>query len=420
MRAMHYRHVLWVTCSGLLSFAWSGCSSSSNGATTCTPGTERCACAATDACNSGLACLDKVCIAAGGSGGQSSSGTTGQALGGGGTSSTPGGTLSATSIAGGATPVSSAQGGASSAGGGAGGATSVATVGTAGGGTSASNTGGANASGGNATTSLGGDTTNGGALTGGISAGGGTLSTAGASSTGGSSTSAAGNSNGGMAANGGTSQVAGGVTNTGGAGTSGLTQATGGATNAGGAGTGGLTQATGGDTGAGGTGTGGASLQLGPNLVNNGDFSQGTTDWHVTDSSGNDLTTDSVNSDGAYCIGNPAITNGTQVIGWPVAVEDAAYLQASTTYALSFRAMSSSSYVYINPKVGEAISPYSDIYYLDRSYAQTTTWQTIQVTFSTNSNYLATTPVGIAFTVYNVDYDTTVCIDDVVLAKVGG
>ena len=136
-----------------------------------------------------------------------------------------------------------------------------------------------------------------------------------------------------------------------------------------------------------------------------------------TPDNGVDLPTESVNADGAYCV-TASSTYTTQVIGWPVVVEDSAYLKPNTTYILSYRAMSPESVVYIRPKVGAAIAPYSDVYAPTISSPQTNTWQTMQATFTTGSSFLGTTPVGLAFNV--TLYGGSICIDDVVLAKASG
>jgi hypothetical protein len=168
--------------------------------------------------------------------------------------------------------------------------------------------------------------------------------------------------------------------------------ATGGTTSVG---TGGATTATGG---------GGGATALGPNLVSNGDFAQGGSFWHVSDSYGDEITTGSV-VEGSFCVSG----SSTQYIGWPIASADAVTLEAAS-YSMTFRAKASSSGT-ISAKVGLFASPYTAIYQ-SSSASVSSSWQDYHYTFSVSSS-LSATDIGIVFLV-----SSPVCVDDVVLAKI--
>lgn len=330
------------------------CDAANTNRRACVTGEEHCACYANNTCNGVLVCVSEVCT--GVDGGSEMGGASA------GTGGTGGGTSSSVDT---------------------GGVTSVDTGGTA------ATTGGTTD---NTLPSTGGATDNGG----GANTGGAAMTETGGS----------------VGANGGTSAAGTGGSET----ATGGTDATGGAQNATGGtdATGGTQNATGGTTA---LGSGGSTAQLGPNLITNGDFSQGTTYWHVTSSNGIELTTASASADGACCVA--ASTSYTsQVMGWPVLSADATYLQPGSSYMLTFRAEATST-AYILPKVGAVASPYTAVFQATTSSAVPTSWQTFQYpfTFSTSSTLTASSPLGVAITVSSF-YSGQVCIDDVVLALV--
>ncbi len=252
---------------------------SSPQSTTCTAGTERCACYGNGTCNAGLACLSSRCVAAATGG---SSGTGG-----------PGG-----------------QSGAGAGGNDQGRAGDMGTAGTlgAGGGIAGAGGGGAAGAGGSAST--------GGAPAGGGAAGGR-----------GGTTGAAGTT-GGRGGNGGSSGATGG-----GGGTTGGTTGSGGAA---------------GET----TGSGGAGGTSAPNLVPNGDFSNGLTGWQITDNGNASFQV----IDGALCVTFP--NYGTATIG----TTGPLFLTGGITYEFSFKAWTTipmGEVGSVRAKVGEAGPPYT-------------------------------------------------------------
>ena len=185
--------------------------------------------------------------------------------------------------------------------------------------------------------------------------------------------------------------------------TGGAPDATGGAS----AETGGVSQGTGGS----GTATGGSGITLYPNQIANGDFSQGTTNWHVMDSAGSLLSTGTI-VDGAYCI-TPA-SSTLQYVGWPASSADAAYLQPGGSYVFIFRMKADSASVAF--KVGEVLSPYTAVYEPVKAGSPMTVptdWQTFSYSFDAGTSSFG---VGVVF---GVTISTgTFCIDDLILAMV--
>jgi hypothetical protein len=286
------------------------CTESSPPSQSCAPGTERCACYGNGTCNAGLECRSSLCVGAAAGG---TSGSTGRGGGGGAGASGVSGTGGAQT------------GGASGSAGGAG---------TGG---AASGSGGATATGG---------TTGGAGAAGGRGGGGGTAGGNAGSSGGRGGTTGNGGTTGG--ATGGTTGGRGGATGsagtTGGGGTGG-----GAAGTTGGGGTGGGAGGAAGTTGGGGSG-GNASA---PNLILNGDFSNGPTGWQVTDASGGSGSV----IDGAFCITYPDF--GTATVGTTGPLS----LTGGVLYEFSFRAWTTITFpgaAYVRAKVGQAGPPYTD------------------------------------------------------------
>ena len=204
----------------------------------------------------------------------------------------------------------------------------------------------------------------------------------------------------------------GGVPATGGSGDTGGSTAiggsigTGGATTAGGqSGTGGSTSA-GGQSGAGGsTSTGG---QSGTNLIANGDFSSGDTDWSSDVASLTHST-----STGAYCI---TVPSGQVVnIGWPNPPAVALNLPAGSGYTLSYQASSSGPLsITVSAKVGLSVSPYT----ADFQGATNTPGTSLQTYTESFSIANADTMAGLALIVtpaVSAGKTSNVCFDNVFL-----
>lgn len=237
---------------------------------------------------------------------------------------------------------------------------------------------------------------------GGTSSTGGTASgssgTAGASAGTGTGGSTAGDGSGGTGGTGTGGTDATGGTTTGGTDTGG-TNATGG-TSTGGTDTGGTTStggtATGGTSGSSGAGSGG-----GTNLITNGDFSNGENDWNTDGASAMHSV-----MNGVWCA--QALTTDAHVIlGWPGG--SAQPVALSGEYTFSFK-MSLSGNATINAKVGQAVSPYAADF--EMRVMPTGTLDTVTYMFSANDPQ-----AGVAFDITGHSPPTTVCIDDVVLAR---
>jgi hypothetical protein len=191
-----------------------------------------------------------------------------------------------------------------------------------------------------------------------------------------------------------------------GTGGTGGTQATGGSPGTGGNGTGtGGSPATGGSPGTGGNpGTGGGSS--GTNLVVNGDFSQGTTNWHFENG------TAAVNN-GQYCASS---TSSGALFGWQN-MTTPLMLSGTQSYTLSYQA-SGSNNAALHIKVAHADSPYTPDDYDPMSNNQTTndqlmgSLQTFTHTFTPAMG--DDTDTGIAFF---VESGQSICIANVSLTQ---
>lgn len=173
---------------------------------------------------------------------------------------------------------------------------------------------------------------------------------------------------------------------------------------------------TGGSTSKDGTSTpvGGTTSvsNLGPNQIANGDFSQGTTYWHVT-MNGTEYNAASV-VDGAYCV--TASTYYDPTVGWPAAAEQALLLRYGYTYSLTFRIMTTTA-ANVSIKVGYFMAPYSVIYQAVSMSAVPTTWTESIHTFTVDGTGAMTPEAGLAFDIKGFT-SGLVCLDDVVLAQV--
>ena len=171
---------------------------------------------------------------------------------------------------------------------------------------------------------------------------------------------------------------------TGGSTATGGTPGTGGGVGTGGVpGTGGTGPGTGGNgtgTGGNGTGTGGTPATGGSpgtggnpanNLLANGDFSQGATNWHFENGAANV-------SNGQYCTTS---INSSALFGWQN-MSSALSLTNGQSYTLSYRASGSNSAV-LHIKVAHAVSPYTpDDYETNPDDQLTGSLQTFTHTFT--------------------------------------
>lgn len=158
----------------------------------------------------------------------------------------------------------------------------------------------------------------------------------------------------------------------------------------GGASSGGTDSGTGGTAGSGG----------GTNLITNGDFSNGDTNWNHDGASASHTVTD-----GVWC-GQFLIHSVRIIAGWPDDSSQA--LSLSGEYTFSFK-MSLSGSATILAKIGRAVSPY------------TTDFQIMVTPGETLTTFTYTVPIndpqaGVAFDITGNSPPTTVCIDDVVLS----
>jgi len=247
---------------------------------------------------------------------------------------------------------------------------------------------------------------------------GGTTGSGGQTASGGMTGSGGETSSGGVTGSGGVADGTGGMLGSGGGegdGTGGLSSS-GGATSSGGAeggamGTAGAAGKSVGSGGAAGGNSGGGGGPSGPNLITNGDFSMGETSWKVDVAS----VAHSI-VDGRECL----MVSGGAVsffLGWPAAVENALTLKGGTAYTLSYRASSTGPLsVKVESKVGKAVTPFTDDLPLVTDMVGTSL-QTFMHTFTPTAD---DTQAGVAFKVTPgtmTSQMTTVCFDDVVLAK---
>lgn len=223
---------------------------------------------------------------------------------------------------------------------------------------------------------------------------------------GGGGTTGAGNSTG-AAGTTGSSGAAGTMGTTGIAGTNGAagtTGATGVAGTTGSTGVAGTTGTTGvaGTTGA--TGSAGTTGSSGTNLIINGDFSMGMTDWAVP----NGAPTNVGVNNGQFCL--TLATNNMVVVGWGSSSTSAS-VSPGTNYTLSYQASSTGSLSMFEVHVGQVISPYA-VDYNDMSDTLANNLNTFSHGFTVSN---ADTQAGLAFVMNASNGTPTVCIDNVSL-----
>ncbi|HSY38002.1 MAG TPA: hypothetical protein VLA79_00700 [Polyangia bacterium] len=203
----------------------------------------------------------------------------------------------------------------------------------------------------------------------------------------------------------------GGSVATGGTPGTGGSSATGGSPGTGGNGPGtGGSSATGGSPGTGGNpGTGGGSS--GTNLIVNGDFSQGDTNWGVP----NGNPTSKGVQNGQYCI---TLNNGSGqvILGWG-GTAVSANLAANANYTLSFQASATSSLSGFDTHIGSAVPvpAGSSNYPLDKDVGNDTIGTGLQTFTHMFSLTSADPQAGVAFLISVSTGTSTVCVDNVSL-----
>jgi hypothetical protein len=227
--------------------------------------------------------------------------------------------------------------------------------------------------------------------TGGTPATGGTPGTGGAVSTGGTPATGGTPGTGGTPATGGTPGT-GGTPATGGTPGTGGTPATGGTPGTGG------TPATGGSPGTGGSTSGG-------NLITNGDFSNGSTNWGIP----NGGTSSSGVNNGAFCVTTSG--TGSVIVGWGDS-STSFNLMANVGYTLSYQASASMNLSSFEVHIGQVISPYN----VDHQENNDKPGNSLQ-TFTHNFTVTSGDPqTGLAF-VFAGPTGTNVCFDNVSLTQ---
>ena len=196
--------------------------------------------------------------------------------------------------------------------------------------------------------------------------------------------------------------ASGGGTGSGGVNNTGGTSATGGSTGTGGSATGGSTGSGGSATG-GSNGTGGTS---GPNLVMNGDLSQGANGWNV--GQGNPSSSGVMN--GAYCA---TFSNMTVLLGWGNG-STAATIAKDASYTISYQASSTDSNTSLEIHVGQAVSPYNPDTGNITADKPTSSLTTFSKTFTATAD---DSTAGIAFVFQSGGNNVTVCVDNLTLTK---
>ena len=150
-------------------------------------------------------------------------------------------------------------------------------------------------------------------------------------------------------------------------------------------------------------GTGGGPS--GPNLIANGDFSQGDTNWGVPNGS----PTSKGVQNGQYCITLSSST-GEVIVGWGGSTISA-NLSAGVNYTLSYQASASAGLSEFDAHIGQAVGSFN----LDKDLGNDnvgTSLGSISHMFSLSS---ADSQAGVAFLIKASGGASTVCIDNVSL-----
>jgi hypothetical protein len=145
----------------------------------------------------------------------------------------------------------------------------------------------------------------------------------------------------------------------------------------------------------------------GENMITNGDFSDGATNWQITKA---DIGVTSGMSGGAYCLSLPGYS--VAYFGWGGTTASVA-LAASYGYTFSYTVSSTATLTSFTAKIGHTVSPYTEAYgpVTDSPGLTPTTF-----THSFTSTY-GDTSAGIAFYMYAPSAGATVCFTNVSLVR---
>jgi len=145
----------------------------------------------------------------------------------------------------------------------------------------------------------------------------------------------------------------------------------------------------------------------GENLIINGDFSDGSTNWQVTQA---DLGVTYGMSAGSYCVSLPSYS--AAYFGWGSSLMSVA-IAASYGYTFSYTVSSTDSLYSFQAKIGHTVTPYTVVYSTsldDPGVTPTTFTHSFTPTYSD-------TGAGIAFYIYAYSTGSTVCFSDVSLVR---
>jgi hypothetical protein len=146
---------------------------------------------------------------------------------------------------------------------------------------------------------------------------------------------------------------------------------------------------------------------LGGNLIANGDFSNGPTNWNITVANTQPPLTI---TNGELCVS--LIDNGAEVIGWGDATTSM-NLAANVSYTLSYQASVSSALYSYTLHVGSAIPGFTIDAEFDND-APGTALQTFTHTFSLTT---ADAHAGVAFQMQFITGAPVFCLDNVTLTQ---
>lgn len=188
-------------------------------------------------------------------------------------------------------------------------------------------------------------------------------------------------------------------------------------------GIGGSISETGGTTGSGemagapgaGGGAGQGSLLLGPNLITNGDFSNGQNGWLLTAPAGSGITV-SV-TDGQLCVSFPSGTYQEATVGWPADPTQAVALPLGESFQFSFQASSAPSLTQFGDLVGPATGSSGST--SDFQSTNDALFGGIQM-FSHPFTSRGDSAAGVAFNMNSFGAAATVCFDNVALQQIEG
>jgi hypothetical protein len=145
------------------------------------------------------------------------------------------------------------------------------------------------------------------------------------------------------------------------------------------------------------------------NLVNNGNFSNGETEWQISVSAGIGVNHSIVR--GEFCVNLPV--NAVATVGYPVDLTAAFALVANTTYELSYQVSSTSQALNFEAKVGNAVAPFANIADFMAEPVGLNALRTNTHVFTPTVDSMTT---GVAFTISTGATASTVCLDNVSVA----